>query len=135
MKDPFEKVEDQNRMRRLLDRVNELREMIDDMREWLGPQIDAPEKESECSCIKDNLFEMDTLLFAMYRTLHLYASGVITYLSNIESHESHRKVMELTPEQSGLFETLMGSPADVSEIVTPLPVESDDEGPGPNGVH
>lgn len=139
MRDPFS---DDNPVARdkMQDALKALREAqikIDDVRELLAKELEANKDcadESGCTCVHDHVFDLDCLLFAVHQTLQLYGSGIVTFLRTIDAHQQGAKLqtLQVSPE---LEKKLKDGTATVAEIVTALPNQIIDDGPGPDGAH
>ena len=138
MNHPFEKNEDRERMNKVLASITEARNEIDTAREWLAPQLDANSGEADsegCTCVYSEAFDLDALLFSAHRMLHLIGSGMVTHLNTMDQHEFAKKAnaMVINVGEAVPQATDVAGPSDVE--VGPLPVDAEDKGPGPHGVH
>jgi len=138
MKDPFQDPENAARMQKALDAIQTCREEIDNLREWTTGLLDAEENEPKegCSCVRDELFDMDTLLFSIHRMLHLVGSGLVTHLNAIDHHERGRELRDKALEavEAGAAQTWKVGDG-VSLTVVPLPVNLEDQEPDPGDIH
>lgn len=136
MNSPFQKPEDRARIQKVLDSIITTRETIDDAREWLTKCLDEAEDEEGCSCVHDEVFELDTLLFSVYRIMHLVGSGIVSHLNSVDVHEAaqHARKQGAIPVV-GVAVAVPHQLTDDETTATPMPVDVDDKGPGPNGAH
>lgn len=140
MKDPLSDKSAHEKVEALLKVMRTAQERIADVREILAEALEADKGKpkgpdtSGCSCVHDEVFSLDCLLFAIHQTMHLYGSGIVTHLGTIDVHEKGAQ-MQTVALDPALEKKLKDGTATVAEIVTALPNTIEDDGPGPDGAH